>query len=165
MLGCKFRVFLYLIQFYLVGIFDSIVFNCKNWLCYLRTGSGSHVVCPLYPFQSLGWYYHIKHKKYIQNWTNWKDLNSRAYVILIFRIETKSAHAAIKSDILFYNEHLSRIFHLFLGERKWIISHDNFSIFNPPLSSLSIVQWTWVGGKGIKKSARLIEAHVWTPIS
>lgn len=42
-----------------------------------------------------------KHKKYIQNCPEWKDFNSRPYVILMFRIETKYAHAAIKSDILF----------------------------------------------------------------
>lgn len=82
-------------------VLHLIIFNGKNYLCCLRAGSGSYAVCLLPPFQSLTWCYHIKHKECIQNCTEWKDFNFRPYVILIFRIKTKYAHAAIKSDILF----------------------------------------------------------------
>ena len=59
-------ILLYLLQFYL-GIIRHLLFLLVK-IVLLEGRVWSYAAGPLYRFQNVGWCYHIKPKKYIQNW-------------------------------------------------------------------------------------------------
>lgn len=58
-------ILLYLLQFYL-GIIRHLLFLLVK-IVLLEGRVWSYAAGPLYRFQNVGWCYHIKPKKYIQN--------------------------------------------------------------------------------------------------